>query len=181
MRRRISLLVIVIAVVLLITPVLVVGAQDNNIGSIRGIVYNDLNADGFCVGTGEPGQSGVPVEFIYTASGTQVPLITGVDGSFGIVSITLGTWQVTVKPPLGWRVTSQPSKQVTLSQTTPQANNVDFCITQAPASGGGTSPPVLPESGADVAPTLQIAAAIGALLLAAGGALVLNGRRSTNQ
>jgi len=180
MRQRISLLVIMIALVLLVTPVLAVGAQDNNIGSIRGIVYNDLNADGFCVGTGEPGQSGVPVEFVYLASGTTVPLITGVDGSYGIVSITLGAWQVTVKPPTGWRVTSQATRQVALTSTTPQVNNVDFCITQAPASGGGTSPPVLPESGADVAPSLQIAAAIGALLLAAGAALVLSGRRSTS-
>jgi uncharacterized membrane-anchored protein YitT (DUF2179 family) len=179
MKRRISLLVIMIALVLLIVPVLAVGAQDNNIGSILGVVYNDLNADGYCVGSGEPGQSGVPVEFVYTASGTAVPLLTGVDGSFGIVAITLGTWQVTVRPPLGWRVTSQPSKTVTLTETTPQAVGVDFCITQAPESGGGTNPPVLPESGADVAPSLLIAAAIGALLLAAGAGIILNSRRST--
>jgi uncharacterized membrane-anchored protein YitT (DUF2179 family) len=102
-----------------------------------------------------------------------------VDGSFRIVANTLGTWQVTVKPPLGWRVTSQPSKTVTLTETTPQAVGVDFCITQAPESGGGTNPPVLPESGADVAPSLLIAAAIGALLLAAGAGIILNSRRST--
>lgn len=179
MRRRISLLVIMIALVLLITPILAVGAQENNIGSIRGVVYNDLNADGYCVGSGEPGQSGVPVEFVFTASGTAVPLLTGVDGSFGIVAISLGTWQVTVHPPLGWRTTSAASKTVTLTDTTPQAVGVDFCITQAPAPGGGTSPPVLPESGADVAPSLLIAAAIGAMLLAAGAGIFLNSRRST--
>ena len=178
MKRRISLLVIVITLVLLLTPVIAANAQDNNIGSIRGVVYNDLNADGFCVGSGEPGQSGVPVEFVYTASGTAVPLLTGVDGSFGIVSITLGTWQVTVKPPLGWRVTSEATKTVTLTQTNPQAVGVDFCITQAPASGGGSSPPTLPESGASVAPSLLIAAAIGAMLLAAGAGIILKDRRS---
>jgi hypothetical protein len=178
MRKRISLLVIVMALVLLLVPVLAANAQDNNIGSILGVVYNDLNADGYCVGSGEPGQQGVPIEFVYTASGTAVPLLTGVDGSFGIVAITLGTWQVTVKPPLGWRVTSQESKTVTLTETTPQAQGVDFCITQAPASGGGTNPPVLPESGADVAPSLLIAAAIGVMLLAAGAGIIIKERRS---
>jgi hypothetical protein len=176
MWRKISLSLLVIGLLLIISPALSVSAQTNT-GSIGGIVYNDLNGDGFCVGTGEPGQSGVPVEFIYTGSGTTLPLMTGVDGSYGIVSITLGTWQVTVKPGTGWRVTSQQTRQVTLTDTQPTVSGVDFCITQVPASGGGTSPPVLPESGADVAPALIAAAAVGAFLLMLGAGLILNSRR----
>jgi hypothetical protein len=176
MWRKISLSLLAIALVLVILPVLPAGAQTNT-GSIRGIVYNDLNGDGFCVGTGEPGQSGVPVEFIYTGSGTTLPLMSGVDGSYGVVSITLGTWQVTVKPGTDWRVTSQQTREVTLTSTQPTVSGVDFCITQVPTSGGGTSPPVLPESGADVAPALIAASAMGAILLALGAGLILNSRR----
>ena len=179
MRRRISLLFILIAVVLLLAPALSAYAQEQNIGSIAGTVFNDLNADGFCVGTGEPGQSGVPIQFVYTASGTTVPLVTGLDGSYGIVSITLGTWRVTVQPPSGWRVTSQASREVTLTSTAPQVLNVDFCITQAPATGGGTTPPVLPESGAGAAPSLIAAAVAGAVLLVLGAGLILSGRKSS--
>lgn len=179
MWRKIFLSLLAITVVLLISPALSANAQSNN-GSIRGIVYNDLNGDGFCVGTGEPGQSGVPVEFVYTGSGVTIPLMSGVDGSYGVVSITLGTWQVTVKPPTGWRVTSQQTREVTLTDTQPTVSGVDFCITQAPASGGGTSPPVLPESGAGVAPTLIAASAVGAFLLALGAGLILNSRRATS-
>ncbi|HET6446027.1 MAG TPA: SdrD B-like domain-containing protein [candidate division Zixibacteria bacterium] len=180
MRRKISLSLMVLVLILLIVPVLSANAQ-NNVGTIRGIVYNDLNADGYCVGTGEPGQQGVPVEFVYVASGTTVPLLTGVDGSYGIVSITLGTWRVTVKPPAGWRVTSQATREVTLTDTLPLATGIDFCITQAPASGGGTSPPVLPESGAGIAPGLIAAALMGASLLAAGTGVLLNSRRSSKR
>ncbi|MFN2190078.1 MAG: hypothetical protein ACK2T3_15035, partial [Candidatus Promineifilaceae bacterium] len=40
------------------------------------------------------------------------------------------------------------------------------------------NPPVLPESGADVAPSLLIAAAIGVMLLAAGAGIIIKERRS---
>jgi hypothetical protein len=176
MWRKLSLSLLAIALVLIISPALPANAQTNT-GSIRGTVYNDLNGDGFCVGTGEPGQSGIPVVFVYTVSGTKLPLMTGVDGSYGIVSITLGTWQVTVTPGTGWTVTSQQTQQVILTDTQPTVSGVDFCITQAPASGGGTSPPVLPESGADVAPALIAVSALGAFLLVFGAGFILNSRR----
>jgi hypothetical protein len=180
MWRKLFVAMIAVVVVLLLSPALSADAQTNT-GSIRGIVYNDLNGDGFCVGTGEPGQSGVPVEFVFTGSGTTIPLVSGVDGSFGVVSITLGTWDVTVKPGTGWRVTSQQTRQVTLTTTQPTVSGIDFCITQAPATGGGTTPPVLPESGADVAPTLIAASALGAFLLVLGSGLVLKGRRAVDR
>lgn len=177
MRRKITIVLFLGVLVLMLAPVLSVSAQGNE-GSIRGTVINDLNADGQCLGTGEPGQSNVPVEFMYLASGTTVPLVTGVDGSYGIVNITLGTWQITVKPGDGWVVTSQQVKQVTLTEAQPVVTGIDFCITQVPVSGGGTTPPpTLPESGAAIAPILLVAIAAGGLMLLLGAGLVIANRR----
>ncbi len=182
MWRKIFLCLLALLVLALVAPIAVANAQGSN-GSIRGTVYNDLNEDGFCVGTGEPGQPGVPVEFVNQAGGFTIPLMTGQDGSFGVVAIALGTWQVTVKPPSGWRVTSLQTINVTLTDTQPVAGGVDFCIAEGTGTDGGTSGgtggTTLPESGAAVSPSLLIAGVIGAMMLVVGAGFVLHSRKSS--
>lgn len=148
-------------------------------GSIRGRVYLDVDANGFCVGTTEPALAGIPVQFVSADGQTTVDLQSGSDGSFGLASAGLGTWQVTAKPGTGYRVTSQQTRTVTITEQQPVATGADFCVAQVTTSTGGTGGVVvLPESGATVAPGLIWAVAVGLVLLV--GAALLEWRRRRN-
>ncbi len=156
-------------------------AQDDPGGSIRGTVYDDQNADGKCVGTGEPALSGVTVKFVTADAKNVIYLESGDDGTYGLVAAGLGTWTVTAEPSSGRVVTSNNPISVFLSAEERLVLNVDFCI-----AGAGTTPPtstppatVLPESGGTVAPILLAALAAGGSLVAVGAGLEIRRRRTS--
>ncbi len=142
-------------------------------GSIRGTVYHDLNADGRCVNTGEPGLAGVPIKFV--SDSTTVYLESGDDGTYGLVAAGLGTWTVGAEPPSGSYVTSKNPIQVYLGVDERLALGVDFCVITT-----GSVPPavVLPESGATIAPALLVALATGLGFAATGIGLEIRRRRA---
>ncbi len=144
-----------------------VSAQTSN-GSIRGTVYDDQNADGKCSGTGEPGLAGVPIKF--SSGETTVFLESGQDGSYGLVAAGFSTWEVTAEPSSEWVVSSMNPIFVTIDESNPEAEGVDFCVAKK-----GVVPPTLPESGSAIAPVFLIALATGGAFLLGG--LVLEFRR----
>jgi hypothetical protein len=146
-------------------------------GSISGAVYEDRNADGVCVGTGEPALAGINIQFASDDGSSTVHLQSGPDGTYGLVAAGLGTWTVTGVPLTGFSVSSTNPQVVHLSAELPDATGVDFCIIKGSGSGGGLV--VLPESGASIAPPLWIAALAGISLVAAGAALEIRRRRSS--
>ncbi|GMQ77515.1 MAG: hypothetical protein BMS9Abin02_0003 [Anaerolineae bacterium] len=146
-------------------------------GSIRGTVYEDRNADGVCVGTGEPALGGINVQFVSDDGGSTVHLQSGPDGTYGLVAVGLGTWTVTAIPLTGFSVSSENPQVVFISAEQPDATGVDFCIVKGSGSGGGSV--VLPESGASIAPPLLIAALTGVSLVAAGAAFEIRRRLSS--
>ena len=151
-----------------------------NRGSIRGTVYEDRNADGKCVGTGEPGLPGVTIEFVSTDGEAVVYLGSGDDGTYGLVAAGLGTWTVTAKAPEGWTVTSQNPIEAFLDTDRNLLLGVDFCVVRvtAIAGDGVTGVVVLPESGAAASPALIAALISGSSLMVAGAGLEWRRRRS---
>ena len=147
-------------------------AQDQA-GTISGSVYRDINANGVCVNEGEPRvAANIPIELVQDDEGEIERISTAADGTYIYNTDTLGLWRVTVVPGQGWRITSQQTLEVVLAADNPNPINIDFCIIELDQStgGGGTT---LPESGAPIAPTLLIAAAIGFVLIVAGAVLLL--------
>lgn len=149
----------------LILGVALVQAQAAN-GAIRGTVYEDIDANGVCIGTGEPGLANIPVEFM-SDGGTVIVLQSGQDGTYGMVGVGNGTWQVTVKPGTGFLVTSQQSYSITVSDEVKTTAGVDFCVARVTDSTGDDGA-LLPESGASLPPALLVTAAVGAALIWAG-------------
>jgi hypothetical protein len=144
-------------------------------GSIRGTVYEDKNADGKCVGTGEPALPGVTIEFVSTDGETVVYLGSGDDGTYGLVAAGLGTWTVTAKPPEGWAVTSQNPIEAFLVTDQNLILGVDFCVVKGTGTAGVV---VLPESGAVLSPALVGALIAGSSLVIAGAGLEWRRRRT---
>jgi hypothetical protein len=190
MRKKVWIILAVIALMLVITGTAAAFAQSSG-GAILGTVYNDQNADGVCVGTGEPGLPGMVVEFVNVEAAIQTALQTNENGSYGYTAAGFGTWNVTVKPAQGWRTTAQPTRQVALTSTQPAAAGVDFCITQDASTSTPAAPPAtavpggsggavtLPESGAPIAPALLVVAVIGIGLLAIGAGMFFYSRRAS--
>ena len=176
MRRKIFLSLLAVLLLTLVATISLVSAQST--GAIRGTVYNDLDANGVCVGTGEPGQSGIPIDFVIPDGSTTLVLTSGDDGTYGLVAAGYGTWQVTVKPGTGWLVTSEQTRQVTIGTNNPEANNIDFCVVQVTEGTETNGAATLPASGAFISPTLLIVGLAGLIFLAAGALLVLKGRRA---
>ncbi len=186
----------VLILVLLATSTAVVLAQDAG-GTLLGSVFNDQDANGQCVGTGERGMQGVVVTFSNTQAAIQTAMATNQEGSFGYSSAGYGTWNVTIQPPDGWYVSSQDTRQTALTSTQPVVTGLDFCVAQGtnPAVGSGTtkasliaplssktaasgSAMTLPESGAPIAPGLLAAGLAAVGLLALGMVLYIYSRRS---
>jgi len=174
MRKRIWLTVLLVLLLLTIGAT-VVQAQTN--GAIRGTLYQDADSDGIC-GAGDPTISGVPVDF--TPDGGQtITLVSGSDGTYGLASVTLGTWRVSARPLEGWVTTSLTPIVVVLSTGQPTSENVNFCLAQ----GGPTQPlppATLPESGAVLPPALLAAAVLGGVLLLDGMGLIARDRRAND-
>ena len=176
MRKTFLLIpIIVLLFVAALTIPYLTHAQDQT-GSISGTVYRDINANGVCVNEGEPRvAANIPLELVADDEDEMVRITTAIDGSYVYSTDARGLWRVTVVPGQGWRVTSQQTLEIVLSDDGSEVINVDFCIIEMDQSsgGGGTT---LPESGAPVAPILLFAATIGFVLIAAGAILLLFNR-----
>jgi hypothetical protein len=171
-----KVLIIFVVVLLLVVATTIVYGQTSS-GTIAGTVYHDQNADGVCVGTGEPGLAGVPIDFV-SDDGFTISLQSGTDGTYGLVAVGFGRWRVTARPGTGFTVTSQQTIEVILSAEQSVASAVDFCVAQGTVSTGGGGAVVLPESGAAVSPSLVAVGVFGVLFLALGSMLVYRGRRA---
>ena len=183
MRKRIWLTILLV-ILLLAVGVTAAQAQTTN-GAIRGTLYNDTNADGVC-GEGDPTVSGVPIDFTHSG-GHTITLTSANDGTYGLASVSLGTWSVVAKPLEGWATTSASPIVVTLTAEVNAVNNINFCLAQvtatqpiAPTPTPVPPPTTLPESGAELPPTLLIAVVAGALLLVTGMVLIFRERRATD-
>lgn len=149
-------------------------------GSIRGTVYRDQNADGFC--SGEPILAGVPIKFVNNLGNTSVYLQSGENGTYGLVAAGLGTWNVTAEPGAGKIVTSKNPQQVFIDENNRLVLGVDFCVaegsvTRPPGGGHSGGPVILPTAGAAVAPALVAAGISGIGLILAGAGIELKRRR----
>lgn len=170
--RKEKWFVVVVVLLLLAAGAAVVQAQSN--GSIRGVVYQDTNADGIC-GSGDPTLANVPIEFA-PDGGQAINLFSGNDGTYGLVAASYGTWRVTAKPTTGQVTGIEKTKVIVLSAERPVAEGVNFCVYTGTSSGGGVT---LPESGAALPPALLVATILGAALLVAGTGLIVRDRRTT--
>lgn len=190
-----SSLILVTALFLLAISGAVAMAQnvDPNARSIRGAVYVDVNADGQCVNTGVEGEVavvGVPVEFVSSDEAHTITLTTGDDGTYGLVAVGHGVWQVTAKPDASqYVVTTENPLFVLVDDDNPIQTDVNFCV----AGGSGVAgngviilppPVVLPESGAPAAANntnliVGLAALLGFILLVVGAGLELKRRTSS--
>ena len=173
--RKTSWFTLLLALLLLAVGATSVQAQTAVKGAIRGTVYQDANADGVC-GAGDSTLAGVRIDFT-PEGGQTMSLLTTSDGSYGLASITLGTWRVTVWPSTGWVTTSQQTLVVVLASEQNTAENVNFCLAQQSTSGGGGSS-TLPESGVFAPPIILVAAAVSIVLMLAGMALIVFARRT---
>jgi hypothetical protein len=171
MLRRTVYTVIILLLILVLAGV----AQAQSSGTVRGTIYQDLNADGVCVGTGDPVLAGVPIELVTADGQTTVNLESGSDGTFGMVAAGFGTWNVTAIPGEGFSVTGQQTRSVTIGSSEPEVTGADFCVAQVTTSSGGTAT-VLPESGAGLSSSLLAATAVGLAFIMIGAGLELRRR-----
>jgi hypothetical protein len=192
---------IILALLVALAGILTAGAQvlraQDDTGAISGTVFRDINGNGQCTNEDEPTVSGIALQLVNRDDNTIVNLTSGAGGFYELVNASLGTWQVTVNPGAGWRVTSPQTRQVLISENEPDVEEVDFCIVQdtaatatttatatpAPPSTSTPTPsqPVLPESGAPVAPGLLLAGGAGLLFLFAGAILFAYTRRGEDK
>lgn len=143
--------------------------QEEPRGTIRGAVYQDVNADGQCVGTGVAGESplvGVPVEFVSSDRQTVITLYTGSDGTFGLAGAGFSYWGVTARPGSEWVVTSERTQYVPIFADSLVATGVNFCLQQA-----AQAIVVLPASGRAASSALWLTALLGLGLIVVGVAL----------
>ena len=128
MIRRAALSTLVL-ILLVLGTIATVSAQENN-GFISGVVFDDLNTNGICTGENEPGVMGIPLQLVNRDDNTIINLTSGSGGYYELADASEGTWQVTVNPGSGWRVTSQQTRQVLITEEEPDVEDVDFCIVQ---------------------------------------------------
>ncbi len=189
-RNYLVLGLVLLLVGALVWTTAVVHAQEsteNNIGSIRGTVYVDRNADGRC-GTefGDPIHVGVPIEFVSNDGKYTTYLQSGENGTYGLVAAGLGTWQVSARPNANdFVVTGTATRSVFIGAEEPLALGVDFCI--VPLSGGvipggnlGVIVPLpqLPTAGsADNLTWFNLALLVGMMFMGAGGLTLAKTKR----
>lgn len=167
-------LIVSVMLTMLVLPL--AALAQNQTGSISGMVFRDVNANGTCVNEGEPRvAANIPLELVSDDAGELIRITSNADGTYSYSTNNLGLWRVTVVPGQGWRVTSQQTVEVVLSTDNPTAEDVHFCIIEVQQSGG--SGPTLPESGAVVAPPFILAAALGLALMAVGALLFIVGKK----
>ena len=142
-------------------------AQDDR-GNISGRVYNDLDGNGVCADTGEPGVGDIPVLSL-SDQGNQMAVTTLSDGNYQLTTVAFGTWTVRVEPEDSWRVTSSREHQVVVNEENRETTGIDFCITQQQT--------VPPDGGAPFAQPVAIVALAGFGLLTAGFIVLWLGKR----
>jgi hypothetical protein len=111
-------------------------------GAISGIVYYDENGDGRC-GPGDLIVRGMPIRFV-GAGYTNIYLQSGDDGSYALLDVPFGPWQVNLEPTAGWVATSRQTVEVSLSAEEPTAT-VNYCTATVSAEAS-----LLPEAGASL-------------------------------
>jgi hypothetical protein len=130
--------------------------------------------------------AGIPIEFIHE-SNAKIVVQSTQDGTYSLVGVGFGTWQVTVMPGSGFAATSQQSFSVTLTSENPEVTGIDFCVGRVSvtptATTGPTATPtaassLMPETGAAAPPTLLIIGAIGIALFALGAGIEAWRRRA---
>ncbi len=136
-------------------------------GSIRGMVYEDVNGDGACINTGVAGENpvvDVTIEFVSSDEQTVINLTSGPDGGFGLFAAGLSYWAVTAKPGSEWVVTSDQTRYAPVYEGSLNIADVNFCVQEANAARV-----LLPASGGvAVSPWLMGAVLLGLLFIALG-------------
>ncbi len=152
--NKILRITLLITLLLSISATLVYAQTNDPRGSVRGVVYEDVNGDGVCVNTGVNGEdpvANIDLEFVSSDEATVVSLHTGDDGSYGLVAAGLSIWRVTVNPdPNEWTVTSENPLYATVAEDTGLIQtDINFCIHKG---GTGNAVIILPEDAIVVLP-----------------------------
>lgn len=117
----------ILLVLSLFGSTLFASAQFDREGTIRGTVRQDPDGDGNCAG--ESIVASFPIRFNIVGSPNSVSLVTGANGTYGLVSVDPGTWRVTAVPPSSrWTVTSQNPRTVNVTLDRLVVLGVDFCV-----------------------------------------------------
>lgn len=182
--RSLILLLTLTGILLFATGVAM--AQSEERGQVRGFVYEDVNGDGVCVNTGVAGEDpveGVPLEFVSSDEATVISLMTGDDGSYGLVAAGQSIWRVTVKPDLAeWTVTSEnPLYAPVLPESGLIQTDINFCVFRGGVATGDAVI-ILPESGASRTangnPILLTLLLLGTTFIGAGVVMELRRRQT---
>jgi hypothetical protein len=134
---------------LLALTVAVIQAQEEETGpqgTIRGVVYEDVDGDGQCVDTGVAGEepiTDVNIEFVSSDGETEITLYTGSDGSYGLAAAGESNWAVTVQPGPEWVVTSEETLYAPVYEDSLVQTGINFCLQR-----GERAVIILPASGA---------------------------------
>lgn len=148
-----------------------VSASSVQRGSIRGTVYQDIDGNGICGGN-DTRLSGVNLEFTSADGSENVMLVSGSNGTYGLVGAGLGEWSVRASTPNG-RVTSTNPRSVTISSLLPVKVGVNFCVL-----GGGTA--VSSDQSTPTSTTTTTSPDITALIGTAPSASIVNEPPSTD-
>lgn len=135
-------------------------------GTIQGAVYEDVNGDGRCVGTGVEGENpveGVDIEFVSSDQETIITLYSGPEGIYGLYAAGFSYWGVSARPNADWVVTSEETLYVPVYEDSLAQTGVNFCVQKASQARQR----VLPNSGAPALP-LSSVAFVGIFLIVLG-------------
>ncbi len=151
--------------------------EDGERGYIEGRIHIDVNGDGVCVDSGVEGEDPLPnvnVQFTSSDGETVITHYSGESGYYGLAAAGYSYWEITVLPPEGWTVTSEPTIYVPIFDDSRSATDVHFCLSDGPVKNQGST--LLPESGAEGGNGLLLTAVFGLTILVAGAALELRHR-----
>lgn len=150
--------------------------ESQGLGTIRGAVYEDVNSDGKCIGTGIAGEqpaAGITIEFVSSDEQTVINLTSGPDGLYGLAAAGYSYWAVSARPGTDWVVTSNETLTVPIFEDSLVATNVNFCVQRA-----GTARVVLPASGAAGGTAVfSLLALVGLAMMTIGAGWQLRQRR----
>ncbi len=163
-------------------------------GEIHGAVYEDVNGDGVCIDTGVAGEKpveNIELEFVSSDEAVVINLVTGKDGTYGLVAAGQSNWRVTANPDsTKWVVTSEKTRYAAVFEETLVVTDINFCVQKVgtvttgstgTTGSGSNAVIILPESGAAKNSTpvwLFAGAAIGTAFVGLGILLEMR-RRNT--
>ena len=149
-------------------------AGSGKMGTIQGMVYEDLDGDGQCFQTGEAGEgplANINMEFVSSDEKTVINLQTDENGVYGLAAAGYSYWAVSPQPDASWVVASEETLYVPIFADSLAATDVNFCLLKA-----SSAQVLLPESGSSFpAAILTGSLAIGLMLLLAGMGLIRAG------